>query len=85
MVNSICPDGHVLHWQSQPMIRGMAAGNLLLSAPILLRGLVFTDIACLVDLLILAVLSERRFCDLHRGLCVSCSTYHLFKAARGCS
>ena len=41
----VCPDGYVLHWQSQPMVRGMAAGNLLLSAAILLCSLTFTDIA----------------------------------------
>ena len=51
MVNGICPDGHVLHWQSQPMVRGMATGNLLLSAAILLYGLTFTGIANLADLL----------------------------------
>ena len=49
VVNGICPDGHVLHWQSQPMVRGMAAGNLLLSAAILLCGLTFTSIANLAD------------------------------------
>ena len=27
VVNDICPDGHVLHWQLQPMVRGMAAGT----------------------------------------------------------
>ena len=32
VVSGTCPDGHVLHWQSQPMVRGIAAGNLLLSA-----------------------------------------------------
>ena len=52
VVNGICPDGHVLHCQSQPMVRGMAAGNLLLSAAILLCGLTFTGIANLADLLI---------------------------------
>ena len=51
VVNGICPDGHVLHWQSQPMVRVMAAGNLLLSAAILLCGLTFTGIANLADLL----------------------------------
>ena len=66
VVNGICPDGHVLHWQSQPMVRGMAAGNLLLSAAILLCGLTFTGIANLADLLNLAMLSERRFYDLQR-------------------
>ena len=59
VVNGICPDGHVLHWQSHPMVRGMAAGNLLLSAAILLCGLTFTGIANLADLLNSAMLSER--------------------------
>ena len=49
VVSGICPDGHVLDWQSQPMVRGMAAGNLLLSAAILLCGLTFTGIANLAD------------------------------------
>ena len=66
VVNGICPDGHVLHWQSQPMVRGMAAGNQLLSAAILLCGLTFTGIANLANLLNLAMLSERRFYDLQR-------------------
>ena len=51
MVNGICSDGHVLQWQLQPMVRGMAAGNLLLSAAILLCGLTCTGIANLTDLL----------------------------------
>ena len=58
MVNGICPDGHVLHWQSQPMLRGMAAGNLLLSAAILFCGLTFTSIDNLADVLNLTVFSE---------------------------
>ena len=66
VVNGTCPDGHVLHWQSQPMVRDMAAGNLLLSAAILLCGLTFTGIANLAHLLILAMLGERRFYDLQR-------------------
>ena len=51
VVNGIFPDGHVLHWQSQPMVRGMTAGNLLLSAAILLCGLIFTGIANLANML----------------------------------
>ena len=57
MVNDICPDGHMLHWQSQPMVRSMATGNFLLSAAFLLCGLTFTGIANLADLLDLAMLS----------------------------
>ena len=49
VVNGICPDGLVLHWQSQPMVSDMAAGNLLLSAAILFCGLTFTGIANLAD------------------------------------
>ena len=66
VVNGICPDGHVLHWQSQPMVRGMAAGNLLLSAAILLCGLTFTGITNLANLLNLVMLSKRRFYDLQK-------------------
>ena len=44
IVSGTCPDGHTLKWQSQPMIKGMAAGNLLLSAAILLCGITFTGI-----------------------------------------
>ena len=44
------PDGHVLNWQFQPMVRGMVAWNLLLSAAILIRGLTFTGIANLAIL-----------------------------------
>ena len=58
VVNGVCPDGHILHWQSQPMVRGMAAGNLLLPAAVLLCGLTFTSIANLADVFNLAVFSE---------------------------
>ena len=66
VVNGVCPDGHALHWQSQPMVRGMAAGNLLLSAAILLCGLTFTSIANLADVFNLAVFSERYFYKLQK-------------------
>ena len=29
VVNGSCPDGHEIHWQSQPMLKNMGAGNLL--------------------------------------------------------
>ena len=46
------------------MIEGMAGGNLLLYAGILLCGLTFTGSANLADVLNLVILSERRFYDL---------------------
>ena len=35
VVNGTCPDRHVLTWQSQPLIRDVGAGNLLVAAAIL--------------------------------------------------
>ena len=64
MVNGTCPDGHVLHWQSQPLLKGMAAGNLLLSTAILFCGLTFTSIANLADVFNLA------FIDCRRNICI---------------
>ena len=60
------PDGHVLKWQPQPMVNFIAAGNLLLSAAILLCDLTFTGIANLADVLNLATFSERQFYDIQR-------------------
>ena len=51
VVSGTCPVGHVLKRQSQPMIKGMVAGNLLLFAAILLCGLTFIGIANLADVL----------------------------------
>ena len=59
VVSGVCPDRHILHCQSQPMVRGMAAGNLLLPEAIMLCGLTFTSIANLADVFNLAVFSER--------------------------
>ena len=66
LVNGICPDGHILHWQSQPTIRGMAVGNWLLSAAVLLCGLTFTGIANLADVFNLAIFGERYFCRVQK-------------------
>ena len=48
------------------MVRGMAAGNLLLLTAILLCGLTITSIANLADVLNLAVFSERYFYRLQK-------------------
>ena len=61
LVVGVCADGHILHWQSQPMVKGMAVGNLLLPTAILLCGLTFTSIANLADVFNLAAFSERYF------------------------
>ena len=42
VVHGTCPDVHVLNWQSQPLVRDMGAGNLMVAAAILFCGLSFT-------------------------------------------
>ena len=45
-----CKNGHIKFWKSQPMLKGMAAGNLLLASAILLSGATYTKIASLSEL-----------------------------------
>ena len=65
-VNGICPNGHILHWQSQPVVRYILTGNLLLAAAILLSGQTFTSFANLADVLNLVMFGERCYYDLQR-------------------
>ena len=60
-VTLICKNGHRNFWSSQPMIEGMAAGNLLLSSSILLSGSTYTKVASLADIFKLKFFSERTF------------------------
>ena len=60
-VTLICKNGHKNFWSSQPMIEGMAAGNLLLSSSILLSGSTYTKVASLADIFKLKFFSERTF------------------------
>ncbi|XP_027055808.1 uncharacterized protein LOC113682826 [Pocillopora damicornis] len=53
-----CMNNHKYSWQSQPMLEGMAAGNLLLSSSILLSGSTFTKVASLADILNLKIFSN---------------------------
>ena len=63
-VSGICPDGHVLFWQSQPVVIHIPAGNLLLAAAILLSGQTFTSFANLADVLNLVMFGERHYYDI---------------------
>ena len=56
-----CLSGHVNSWQTQPILNGMSAGNLLLSAAILFSGLTYTKFAHLCEILNLAIMKERTF------------------------
>ena len=65
-VKGTCTEGHVLNWQSQPLVRDMGAGNLLLSAAILFCGLTFTRAANSAQLLNLVIFSESYFYRLQK-------------------
>ena len=56
-----CVNGHVKNWKSQPMLKGMAAGNLLLASAILLSGSTYTKLASLSEILNLKIFSEKTF------------------------
>ena len=66
VVNGTCPDGHALNWQSQPLVRDLGAGNLMVAAAILFCGLTFTGISNLAKLLNLAMFSESRYYRLQK-------------------
>ena len=44
-----CTNGHIKFWKSQPMLKGMPAGNLLMASSILLSGATYTKIASLAE------------------------------------
>ena len=46
-----CIDGHAYTWNSQPVIKRTAAGNLLTSPAILVSGATYTKIATLAEIL----------------------------------
>jgi len=60
-VSYTCQQGHNNTWYSQPLIRRMAAGNLLLSAAILLSGSTYTKTGQLFNILHMPYLSESEF------------------------
>ena len=64
LVTLKCINGHAYTWNSQPMIKGMAAGNLLMSSAILLSGATYTKIASLAEILGLCFFSEKTFCTI---------------------
>lgn len=60
-VTLTCINDHKTFWKSQPMLEGMAAGNLLMSSSILLSGSSYNKVASLADILKLKFFSEKTF------------------------
>lgn len=66
IVNRTCTEGHCSLWTSQPLLNGMAAGNLLLSAAILFSGCTYRKISHLASIINLQVMAERTFHSIQR-------------------
>lgn len=66
IVNRTCTKGHCCLWTSQPLLNGMAAGNLLLSAAILFSGCTYRKISHLASIINLQVMAERTFHSIQR-------------------
>ena len=64
LVTLKCINGHAYTWNSQPTIKGIAAGNLLKSSAILLSGATYTKMATLAEILGLCFFSEKTFCTI---------------------
>ena len=67
LVTLKCIISHAYTWNSQPMIKGMAAGNLLISSAILLSEATYTKIATLPEILGLCFFSEKTFCTIQES------------------
>ena len=61
VVKYTCLSGHVNFWQTQSILNGISAGNLLLSAAILISGLTYTKFAHLCEILNIEIMKERTF------------------------
>ena len=69
-VSYTCTLGHTNIWRSQPSLRRMPSGNLLLSAAILLSGSSFSKIQQLLSILRMPFLSESEFYRIQRPILI---------------
>ena len=60
-MKSKCPDDHIVHWHSQPLVGKVPTGSLLLTGAILFSGSTYTKFATIANLLNLGIFNERTF------------------------
>jgi len=60
-ITTLCNANHTVSWHSQPQIRRMPVGNLLISASILLSGSTYSKVNRFTELLCMPILSESEF------------------------
>ncbi|XP_064470777.1 uncharacterized protein LOC135385407 [Ornithodoros turicata] len=66
-VETECARGHFTTWQSQPVLSGKPAGNLLLTAEILFSGSSIASTLRMLELMGVQVICERTFYNYQRG------------------
>ena len=76
-VQLTCHSGHVINWDSQPVVKRKPLGNLLLAASILFTGNTFTAINRLASCLNLQFFSESVFFMTHKKVLVPCHKWCL--------
>ncbi len=68
IVDLFCINGHTTKWYSQPLSRGMATGNMMISAGILFCGSTFQRMKELTEIANIAFLSYQTFCKIQKRL-----------------
>ena len=64
----VCIEGHQSTWRSQPMIRHMPVGNLLLSASVLFTGNTYEHVAAFANCINIEFISSKSFYDRQRSV-----------------
>ena len=73
-VKMLCVNNHLTCWNSQPLIKNIAAGNLLSSAAILFSGNTFSHIAQFASFLNLKFFSHTTYYNIQTSICFLWST-----------
>ena len=69
-VKMLCVNDHLTCWNSQPLIKNIAAGNLLFSAAILFSGNTFSHISQFASFLNLKFFSQATFYNIQNNICL---------------
>ena len=65
-IKAVCLNGHVTSWNSQPVVKNVPAGNLLIPAAILYSGITYSYLQSFANTLNLKILSEKHFYRIQR-------------------
>ena len=68
VVDLFCTSGHSTKWYSQPLSRGMATGNIMISAGILFTGCTFQRMKEITNIANIAFISNTTFCKIQNHL-----------------